>query len=87
MAETGNYSIGIENGAQYGITAIYRQELIQDVNLFTCQSVVKFYDKLFNVLDFELPHADTGRNGFPDLIFQRENITVASNAAGSADIA
>lgn len=35
------------------------------MNLFTSQSVVKFYDKLFSVLDFELPRADTGRRGFP----------------------
>lgn len=32
--------------------------------MFTSQSVVKFYDKLFSALDFELPHADTGRKGF-----------------------
>lgn len=35
------------------------------MSLFTSQSVVKFYDKLFSVLDFELPRADTGRRGFP----------------------
>ena len=33
--------------------------------MFTSQSVAKFYDKLFSALDFELPHADTGRKGFP----------------------
>lgn len=33
--------------------------------MFTSQCVVKFYDKLFSALDFELPHADTGRKGFP----------------------
>lgn len=32
--------------------------------MFTSQSVVKFYDKLFSALDFELPQADTGRKGF-----------------------
>lgn len=35
------------------------------MGLFTSQSVVKFYDKLFSVLDFELSRADTGRKGFP----------------------
>lgn len=35
------------------------------MSLFTSQSVVKFYDNLFSVLDFELPHANTGRKGFP----------------------
>lgn len=48
-----------------GLAAIYRQELIEDVSLFTSQSVVNFYDKLFSVLEFELPHAYTGRKGFP----------------------
>lgn len=35
------------------------------MSLFTSQSVAKFYDKLFSVLDFELPRADTGRKGYP----------------------
>ena len=35
------------------------------MSLFTSQSVIKFYDKLFSELDFELPHAMTGRKGFP----------------------
>lgn len=33
--------------------------------MFTSQSVAVFYDKLFSALDFELPHAATGRKGFP----------------------
>jgi hypothetical protein len=48
-----------------GLAAIYRQEIIQDVTLFTSRSVVVFYDKLFSALDFELPRAATGRKGFP----------------------
>ena len=48
-----------------GLTAIYRQEIIQDVTLFTSQSAAKFYDKLFSSLDFTLPRAATGRRGFP----------------------
>lgn len=48
-----------------GLAAIYRQEIIQDVTLFTSQSAAKFYDKLFNCLDFTLPRAATGRCGFP----------------------
>lgn len=35
------------------------------MTLFTSQSAAAFYDKLFQVLDFELPHASTGRRGFP----------------------
>jgi len=35
------------------------------VTLFTSQSVAVFYDKVFSVLDFELPCAATGRKGFP----------------------
>ena len=48
-----------------GLAAIYRQEIIQDVTLFTFQSAAMFYDKLFSSLDFTLPRAATGRRGFP----------------------
>ena len=48
-----------------GLAAIYRQEIIQDVTLFTSQSAAMFYDKLFSSLDFTLPKAATGRRGFP----------------------
>ena len=48
-----------------GLAAIYRQEIIQDVTLFTSQSAAMFYDKLFSSLDFTLPGAATGRLGFP----------------------
>ena len=48
-----------------GLAAIYRQEIIQDVTLFTSQSAAAFYDKLFSSLDFTLPRAATGRRGFP----------------------
>jgi hypothetical protein len=44
--------------------AIYRQEIIQDMTLFTSRSIAVFYDKLFSALDFELPRAATGRKGF-----------------------
>ena len=47
------------------LAAIYRQEIIQDVTLFTSQSAAMFYDKLFSSLDFTLPRAATGRRGFP----------------------
>ena len=43
-----------------GLAAIYRQEIIQDVTLFTSQSAAMFYDKLFSSLDFTLPRAATG---------------------------
>ena len=48
-----------------GLAAIYRQEIIQDVTLFTSQSAAMFYDKLFSSSDFTLPRAATGRRGFP----------------------
>ena len=35
------------------------------MTLFTSQSVAMFYDKLFSSLDFTLPRAETGRQGFP----------------------
>ena len=54
-----------ENPTRKGLVAIYRQEIIQDVTLFTSQSAAEFYDKLFTVLDFTLPRAATGRRGFP----------------------
>ena len=54
-----------ENKIGKGLAAIYRQEIIQDVTLFTSQSAAAFYDKLFTELDFSLPRAATGRRGFP----------------------
>lgn len=54
-----------KNPTRKGLSAIYRQEIIQDVTLFTSQSAAKFYDKLFTHLDFRLPKAATGRRGFP----------------------
>lgn len=38
---------------------------MQDVALFTSQSIAAFYDELFLQLDFTLPRAATGRKGFP----------------------
>lgn len=54
-----------ENPTRKGLAAIYRQEIIQDVTLFTSQSATAFYDKLFTHLDFTPPKAVTGRRGFP----------------------
>lgn len=48
-----------------GLAAIYRQEIIRDITLFTSRGAASFYDKLFASLDFELPRAKTGRTGFP----------------------
>ena len=48
-----------------GLAAIYRQEIIQDVTLFTSKSDAAYYDKLFSSLDFTLPRAATGPLGFP----------------------
>ena len=52
------------NSTRKGLAAIYRQEIIQDVTLFTSQSAAAFYDKLLTYLDFTLPKAATGRRGF-----------------------
>ena len=54
-----------EKSTRKGLAAIYRQEIIQDVTLFTSQSAAVFYDKLFTELEFTLPRAATGRRGFP----------------------
>ena len=54
-----------ENSTRKGLAAIYRQEIIEDVTLFTSQSAAVFYDKLFTELDFTLPGAATGRRGYP----------------------
>lgn len=53
------------NSTGKGLAAIYRQEIIQDVTLFTSQSAATFYDKIFSSLNFTLPAAATGRRGFP----------------------
>lgn len=39
--------------------------MIRDIHLFTAQPIASFYEKLFNTLDFELPHKRTGRKGYP----------------------
>ncbi len=46
---------------------IYRQEILQDISLFTSQPKAKFYDELFFNLDLScLPHhkSNTGRKGY-----------------------
>lgn len=53
-----------ENSTRKGLAVIYRQEIIQDVTLFTSQSAADFYNKLFTHLELELPRAATGRRGF-----------------------
>lgn len=48
------------------LIAIYRQQIIQDIRLFTSQPVAKFYDSLFLNLDlsFLQEYPKTGRKGF-----------------------
>ena len=49
------------------MAVIYRQEILQDITLFTSAPKAQFYDKLFLNLDLsEFPEstAKTGRNGF-----------------------
>ena len=77
MAQAENHSKDIESGqhlrynfvarkpSRKGLAAIYRQEIIRDITLFTSQGAASFYDKLFAPLDFELPRAKTGRTDFP----------------------
>lgn len=78
MAEPENHSKKyIESGAplrhngvvrnQTGkvLAAIYRQEIIEDISLFTAQPVVSFYRQVLDSMDFSLPRAKTGRKGFP----------------------
>jgi len=51
-----------------GLTAIYRQEIIQDIHLFTSQPKSRFYDELFMRLDtsvIEATKAITGNPGYP----------------------
>ena len=50
-----------------GLAVIYRQEILQDIALFTSIPKDQFYDKLFANLDLSgsrEPTAKTGRNGF-----------------------
>jgi len=54
-----------ENSTRKGLAAIYRQEIIQDVTLFTSQSAAEFYDNLFTHLELDLPRATTRKRGFP----------------------
>lgn len=49
------------------MAVIYRQEILQDITLFTSAPKTQFYDKLFENLDlsdFPETTAKTGRNGF-----------------------
>lgn len=77
MAGTGYHSNIVENRASFGridlrdnltekgLAVIYRQEIIQDVTLFTSQSAAAFYNKLFTYLDFTPPRAAIWRRSFP----------------------
>ena len=50
-----------------GLAFIYRQEILQDIALFTSTPKAQFYDKLFENLDlscFPDNIAETGRKGF-----------------------
>lgn len=49
------------------LALIYRQEIIQDITLFTSAPKAQFYDRLFESLDlsdFSESTAKTGRNGY-----------------------
>lgn len=58
------------------LAAIYRQEIIQDISLFTSQSALKFYQQVFDELDIELPQAKTGRPGFPKAAMLRAAVVM-----------
>jgi len=74
------------------VSAIYRQEIIQDVTLFPSQSAAVLYDKLFTYLDFTLPRAVTGRWGFPKkalvcafIVMKREGFSQITDLADYLD--
>lgn len=50
------------------LTVIYRQEILQDIRLFTSQPKARFYNELFlhlDLSDMEKTVAETGRKGYP----------------------
>jgi hypothetical protein len=54
------------------LTVIYRQEIIQDIRLFTSQPKATFYDELFSNLDLSPmrgTHAKTGRKSPKEALF------------------
>jgi len=54
------------------LAVIYRQEILQDINLFVSQPKAKFYDELFLHLDLspiESTHANTGRKSPKEALF------------------
>jgi len=54
------------------MAVIYRQEIIQDINLFVSQPKAKFYDELFSSLDLSpmsKAHARTGRKSQKEALF------------------
>lgn len=57
----------MQKTTQKGAAFIYRQEIIQDITLFTSAPKAQFYDRLFESLDlsdFPESTAKTGRNGY-----------------------
>ena len=59
----------MQTNPRKGLAVIYRQEILQDITLFTSQPKAKFYSDLFDHLDLSmLPEytALTGRRGFSD---------------------
>ena len=61
---------------QRRVVFIYRQEILQDIRLFTSQPAAKFYDSLFLNLDlsFVPEFPKTGRKGFSKFFLHRYNI-------------
>ena len=60
-------SLNCKKTTRKGLAVIYRQEILQDIALFTSTPKAQFYDKLFVNLDlseFPEPTAKTGRNAF-----------------------
>lgn len=61
------YNLVLDKTKQRRLIAIYRQEIMQDIHLFTSQPKAKFYDELFSNLDLdclETAVARTGRKGY-----------------------
>lgn len=68
--ETANhlwYNNIVRKNTRKGLAVIYRQEILQDITLFTSAPKTQFYDKLFlnlDLSDFPESTAKTGRIGF-----------------------
>ena len=59
-----------------GLAAIYHQEIIQDVVLFTSQRAANFYNKIFSSLDFALQNHSGGLPDNPQYCLSQAQLSV-----------